>query len=99
MEEVAKRFFPTLIVRQKWHINRRDVNVGDIVLVQDKNALKGVWKLAQIIKTFRGSDDKIRNVTVRYKVTKAGHKYVGQPDSLMNRSVRSLVIILPIEEQ
>ena len=92
-------FFPTLLVRQKWHVNTRNVKVGDIVLVQDKNALKGVWKLAQIIKTSYGSDNMVRNVTLRYKITKSDSKYTGQPDSYMDRSVRSLVIILPIEEQ
>ena len=39
-------FFPTLIIRQKWHVKRRNVRVGDIVLVQDMDAFKGVWKLA-----------------------------------------------------
>ena len=92
-------FFPTLLVRQKWHVNTRNVKVGDIVLVQDKNALKGVWKLAQIIKTSYGSDNMVRNVTLRYKITKSDSNYTGQPDSYMDRSVRSLVIILPIEEQ
>lgn len=26
-------FFPTMMVRQKWHTSRRDVRVGDVVLV------------------------------------------------------------------
>ena len=92
-------FFPTLIVRQKWHVSKRNVRVGDIVLVQDKNALKGVWKLAQVAKTHYGSDNMVRNVTLRYKLNKNGSNYVGQSDSFIDRSVRSLVIILPIEEQ
>ena len=86
-------------MRQKWHVCKRNVRVGDIVLIQDKNALKGVWKLAQVVKTYYGSDHMVRNVTLRYKLNKSGPNYIGQSDSLVDRSVRSLVIVLPIEEQ
>ena len=34
-------YFHTLIIRQKWHVANRNVQVGDIVLVQDKNAFRG----------------------------------------------------------
>ena len=92
-------FFHTLIVRQKWHVKSRNVRIGDIVLVQDANSVRGKWKLAQVIKTYVGSDDKVRNVTIRYKLNKSGTTYHGQNDSIVNRSVHSLVIIIPIEEQ
>ena len=92
-------FFHTLIVRQKWHVKSRNVRIGDIVLVQDANSLSGKWKLAQVIKTHVGSDDKVRDVTIRYKLNKSGTTYHGQNDSIVNRSVHSLVIVIPIEEQ
>ena len=92
-------FFHTLIIRQKWHVKTRNVKIGDIVLVQDTNSLKGKWKLAQVIETFVGSDNIVRNVTIRYKLNKPGMNYNGQADSTVNRSVHSLVIILPVEEQ
>ena len=92
-------FFPSLIIRQKWHVQRRNVKVGDIVLVLDKNSIIGGWKLAQVVRTFVGSDGKVRNVTLRYKNYKPGFIYKGQNDSTVNRSVTSLVLILPIEEQ
>ena len=92
-------FFPTLIVRQKWHVACRDVQLGDVVLVQDKNALKNNWTLAIVVKTIVSSDGKVRNVTVRYKHNTPGATYRGQPSCTVNRSVHSLVVILPIEEQ
>ena len=36
----------SLIVRQKWHVESRNVQAGDIVLVEDLNALRGDWKIA-----------------------------------------------------
>ena len=49
--------------------------IGDIVLLQDKNSLKGNWKLAQVVKTIIGSDKRIRDVTVKYKIVKLGREY------------------------
>lgn len=91
-------FFPTLLVRTKWHVEKRNVKPGDIVLVKDKNALKGNWKLAQVIFTSPGFDGKVRNVTLRYKLSIPGTKYNGQRDILIDRSVHNISVILPIEE-
>lgn len=49
-------YFPTMIIRQKWHTVKRNVKVGDIVLVQDSNSVQGEWKLAQVIKADAGCD-------------------------------------------
>ncbi|XP_037773184.1 uncharacterized protein LOC119568819 [Penaeus monodon] len=34
-------YFPTLIVRQKWHAEQRNLKRGDIVLVQDNELIRG----------------------------------------------------------
>ena len=60
-------YFPSLLVRQKWHSSRRNVMVGDIVLVQDSNAVRGSWKMARVSQTFIDNDSKVRRVTVEYK--------------------------------
>nr|XP_027216220.1 uncharacterized protein LOC113808914 [Penaeus vannamei] len=39
-------YFPTLIIQQKWHCEKRNLRVGDVVIVQDQNTIKGTWKLA-----------------------------------------------------
>ncbi|XP_045139268.1 uncharacterized protein LOC123520764 [Portunus trituberculatus] len=66
-------YFPTLLLHSKWHCSKRNVKVGDIVLVQDPNIIRGVWKLAQVIETKTGVDNIVRTVNVRYKVLKAGN--------------------------
>lgn len=92
-------YFPTLVIRQKWHVSKRNVVPGDIVLLQDSNAVIGKWKLAQIVEATQGQDGKVRNVTVRYKNPKPGMKYEGEPDVMVKRSVHKLVVLLPVEEQ
>lgn len=92
-------FFPTLVIRAKWHSEKRNVRKDDIVLVKDSNAIRGSWKLAQVVTATPGSDGKVRNVTLRYKSGQPGSKYKGQRDILIDRSVHNIVVILPIEEQ
>lgn len=92
-------YFPMLIVRQKWHSERRNMQPGDIALVQDSNAVRGSWKMAEIIKAEPGRDGRVRDVTIRYKTQKTGDKYDGQVDILVNRSVHRLVVILPVDER
>lgn len=92
-------YFSTLLCRQKWHTTRRNVKVGDIVLVQDSNTVRGAWKIAQIIKAKQGCDGNVREVDLRYKIIKDGKGYDGVIDKIMSRSVHRLVVLLPVEEQ
>lgn len=85
-------FLPTLLIRQKWHHDVRNVRVGDIVIVQDSNVIKGEWKLAIVEDASPGTDGKVRDVTLRF-----GTKDNSQV--IVKRSVHRIVVILPIEEQ
>ena len=89
-------FFPTLIVRNKWHAEKRNVRVGDIVLVKNINVIRGQWKFAQVVTAAPGSGGKVRNVSLRYKSGQPGVKYHGQRDSFIDRSVHDIVAILPL---
>lgn len=92
-------YFSTMLCRQKWHTRRRNVKVGDIVLIQDSNIVRGAWKLAQVFKAKQGRDGNVRDVDLRYKIIKDGKEYDGCKDKFMSRSVHRLVVLLPIEEQ
>ena len=92
-------YFPTLIVRRKWHTATRNLCEGDVVLVQDSNAIRGTWRLAQVSEAHKGRDGKVRTVTLCYKHQSPNKGYTGVQDSKINRSVHRLVLLLPIEEQ
>lgn len=91
-------YFPTLIVRQKWHVDRRNVCPDDIVLLQDTDGFRGHWRLAQVKSVKQSRDGKVRDVVVRYKIKRPGITYKGQDDVCVNRSIHKLVVILPVEE-
>ena len=92
-------YFPTLVLQKKWHANIRNVRIGDIVLVQDSNAVRGDWRLGEVVKVTSGRDDMVRDVTVRYKLNGDGTTYQGSPNRFLKRSVHRLVVVLPVEEQ
>ena len=92
-------YFHTLIVRQKWHQDKRNLQSGDIVLVADSKVIKGTWRLAQVCDIIPSSDNKVRDVKIRYKIQKENNSYDGIKDTIITRSVHRLVLILPIEEQ
>ena len=49
-------YFHTLILRQKWHTAKRNLLPNDLVLVQDSNAVRGHWKLAQVVEAEPSKD-------------------------------------------
>ena len=85
-------YFPSLIVRQKWHVEHRNLCIGDIVLVQDSNALRGQWKMGKVSDVYPGSDKKVRNVEVSYK----GNNEKDSANFIkIKRPVQRLVLLLP----
>ena len=95
----TRDFWPSLIVRQKWHFERRNLCVGDIVIFQDSNLIKNYWKSGEIVIAEKSKDGKIRNVSIRYKPKKEGINYKGQKDMIITRSAHKVVVILPVEEK
>ena len=45
-------YFPTLLRRQKWHHLERNLCIGDVCIVKDRNALRGEWKHARVSDVF-----------------------------------------------
>ena len=52
---------------KKWHTAQRNLQVGDIVINQDSNQIKGNRKLGTLSTVRPGVDGKVRNVKVKYK--------------------------------
>ena len=96
----TRDYFPSLIVRQKWHTERRNLKEGDIVLFQDSNLVRGNWKLGRVSQVFPSQDGKVRKVEVRYKNPQPGeptNEYRGKNFATLQRPVQRLVVILPVD--
>ncbi|XP_043234175.1 uncharacterized protein LOC122387784 isoform X1 [Amphibalanus amphitrite] len=92
-------YFTQMIVRQKWHIQQRNFQVGDIVIVQEDNPARATWRMAEISKIEPSSDGLVRDVTLRYKPLTSGSEYNGRPDILIKRSTHRLILIIETDER
>ena len=87
-------FFPSLIIRQIWHTEHRNLVQGDIVLIQDSNLVRGQWKLEKVSKTYQGQVGKVRKVEVQYKnldLKEPVTKYKGKGYVTVERPVHRLI--------
>ena len=60
-----KEYVPALQERQKWQRPRRNVQVGDLVLVVDQDLPRGKWHLGRIVMVIHGKDGLMRTVDVK----------------------------------
>ena len=94
-----KVYFPTLLLRQKWHTEKRDLKVGDVCLLKDPEAFRAEWRLARVTATFPDRHGKVRNVEVKV-VPNADRSKTYKPvkPNYLKRHVSNLVVIVPVED-
>ena len=85
----TREVFPQMVGRPKWHTSSRNLEEGDIVLVQDSNALRGEWKMARVTEAVAGLDGKVRRVKLFYRTKGTGS---GQE---IERAVQNLILLVP----
>ncbi|KAL1280080.1 hypothetical protein QQF64_014680 [Cirrhinus molitorella] len=60
----SRKYLPCLQHRPKWTVPRRNLQVGDLVLLRDKQIACNCWPMARISAIFPGKDGHIRKVEV-----------------------------------
>jgi len=60
----TREVFPSMVLQKKWHTASRNLQSGDVVLIQDSNALRGKWKMGKVVKPVVSEDGKVRRVTI-----------------------------------
>ena len=97
----TRDYFPSLLIESKWHTAHRDVKVGDVVLIQDSNLVRGNWKLGKVITAKPSKDERVRRVEIVYKNTKPGEHvktYRGGGYVTVERPVQRIIVIVPVDE-
>ena len=98
----TRDFFPSLIVRPKWHVEKRNVRKGDVVIVKDSNAMRGEWRLALVSEAYPSEDGYVRKVRLSYKnLSKedSTSNYKGKNYTYIERPVHNIIVLIPIDEQ
>ncbi len=83
----SREYLPSLQQRPKWTATRRDLQVGDLVMLRDKQTSRNCWPMARISATFPGKDGHVRKVEV--KTTDQGTV------KTFLRPIAELVLLLP----
>ena len=61
----SRDVLPALVTRKAWHTERRNVEVNDIVVMGNNNAIRGRWTIGRVIEVYPGTDGRVRNVKVK----------------------------------
>ncbi|XP_059844276.1 plectin-like [Hypanus sabinus] len=82
-----QKYLPLLQQRQKWTEPRRNLQVGDLVLLRDKQVARNSWPTARITATFPIEDGHVRKIEL--KTTDQGDVKIYQ------RPVTEVILLLP----
>ena len=94
-----QQVFPSLVPYPKWATSKRDVQVGDVVLILYEHKMdKGEFKLGRVLEVHPGDDGVVRRVTVGY--SRPSKKLMeAKPLVRLTLGVQRLVVVMPKEEQ
>jgi hypothetical protein len=91
---------PMFLPRKKWHHEKRNLQIGDLCLVQDTNPIRGRWTMGLVSKTYPSRDGCVRTVDIQYKPRQSvGKPYQPQPYKTERRAVQRMVVISPVDER
>ena len=95
-----KLYFPSLLLRHKWHTSRRNLRVDDVCLLQDESTFRSEWRMAKVVEVYPDKTGTVRNVEVLVKPNQDGsEKYKPSLGYQMKRHVSKLLLLVPAEEQ
>ncbi|KAJ8364861.1 hypothetical protein SKAU_G00136920 [Synaphobranchus kaupii] len=94
-----KEYLASITLRQRWHAPRRNVQVGDIVIVKE-DVPHNEWKLARVLDVCKDDDGLVRKATIQIgerKLSKEGER-LSKP-SVIERPIQKLVILVESSEK
>ncbi|CAB4042915.1 Hypothetical predicted protein, partial [Paramuricea clavata] len=94
-------YAPALIIRGKWNTTNRNLRPGDVVIIADRNTLRGDYRLGIVQEVFPSQDGKVRRVNVMYKNFQIGEKvqkYKGHNEAvIVSRSAQRLSLLIAVD--
>ena len=85
--------FHSLVPQYKWHKTQRNIATGDIVLLNEDQAMVAEFRLGQVQEVKTSGDGLVRSAKIR-TLRKGENKC-----SVLERPIHKLCVIVPVEEQ
>lgn len=60
-----EEYLTSLQQRHKWYVEKRNMQVGDLVVLMDENQPTASWAMGRVTDTHPGPDDRVRSVTIK----------------------------------
>ncbi|VDI06964.1 Hypothetical predicted protein [Mytilus galloprovincialis] len=93
-----KEFLSNIQSRQKWIAPKRNLSVGDIVMIKDDNLVRNMWRLGRICKTFIDDDNLVRKVRLAVGSTNLDRRGVRKSKlTELERPIHKLVLLQETE--
>jgi len=86
----TREVFPNLVIQSKWHTESRNLAKGDVVLLQDSNAVRGRWKLALVEEPMASADNRVRKARISYQMEAGTRIQIVRP-------VQKLILLVPAD--
>ena len=94
-----KEFLSTLQERPKWNKPRRNMRVGDIVLIKDDNVPRNLWRKARVDDVYTDDDGLVRKVKIVVADSSLNERGERTRDmSVLERPIQKLVLLQGIED-
>lgn len=90
-----KEYLTNIAIRQRWHTPKRNLQMGDIVMMRDDDLPRNEWRLARVAETTVDRDGLVRRVKLCLgdrKLGKKGERLTKPP--VLERPVQKLVLLL-----
>ncbi|XP_049336637.1 uncharacterized protein LOC125802479 [Astyanax mexicanus] len=90
-----KEYLGNITLRQRWHSPRRNVKIGDIVIVKEEEVPRNEWRLGRVLDVCKDQDELVRKATVQLgsrKLGKAGQNVMNT--SILERPIHKLVVLV-----
>ena len=91
-----REYLQELQQRQKWVQPKRDIAVGDIVIVKEDDSTRSQWPLGRVAETYPSDDGSIRKVKLQIasrELNKDGTRKCSP--TFLERPIHKVVLILP----
>lgn len=89
-----KEYLINLSLRQKWFLPKRNLKIGDVVIVQDE-VPRNEWPLGMVVETSTNQEGLVRAVKVKVKLgSKNPQKGSDTTCSVVERPVQKVVLLM-----
>ena len=85
-----EEYVHSLTIRRKWTQPKRSLEVGDVVLLNDKGARRNEWPMGVVTQVKRSQDGLVRSATI-----KLANKTSSHASSLVTRPINKMVLFVP----